>query len=69
MRGLDQSYTGRRAIPPGLFSSSMSASDVMDGKVNNPMKSDVGRKSFVFVTNMTFPFDMAILNIKLKWKI
>jgi len=47
----------------------MSASDVMDGKVNNPMKSDVGRKSFVFVTNMTFPFDMAILNIKLKWKI
>jgi len=41
----------------------------MDGKMNNPMKSDFGRKSFVFVTKMIFPFDMVILNIKLKWKV
>jgi hypothetical protein len=32
------------------------------------MKSDVGRRGFAFVSGMTFPFDMAILNIKLKWK-
>ena len=27
------------------------------------MKSDVSRRSFAFVSGMTFPFDVAILNI------
>jgi hypothetical protein len=38
------------------------------GKLNITMKGDVDRKGFVFVSKMTFPFDMAILNIKLRWK-
>jgi hypothetical protein len=38
-------------------------------RANKKMKSDVGRRGFAFVSGMTFPFDMAILNIKLKWKI
>jgi len=33
------------------------------------MNCDVGGKGFVFVFRMTFPFDMVILSIKLKWKI
>jgi hypothetical protein len=28
------------------------------------MKSDEGRKGFIFGSKMTFPFDMAILNFK-----
>jgi hypothetical protein len=47
----------------------MSASDVMDGKVNNPMKSDVGRRYCPFVFKMTFLFDIAILDVELKRKI
>ena len=41
----------------------------MDGKMNNPMKGDVGRMGCTFVSRMTFLFDIAILNIQLKWKI
>jgi hypothetical protein len=37
-------------------------------RLHSKMKSDVGRRGFAFVSGMTFPFDMAILNIKLKWK-
>jgi hypothetical protein len=33
------------------------------------MKSDEDTRGFVFGAKMTFPFDMAILNIKFKWKI
>jgi hypothetical protein len=47
----------------------MPASDVMDGKVNNPMKSDVDRRGCAFVFRMTFLFDIAILNMQLKRKI
>jgi len=47
----------------------MSASDVIDDKVNNPMKSDVDRRGCLFVFMMTFLFDIAILNIQLKRKI
>jgi len=69
MRGLAQSHSGRRSIPPRLYSRSMSTSDVMDGKVNNPMKSDVGRRGCAFVFRMTFLFDIAILNVQFKHKI
>ena len=69
MRGLDQSYSGRCAIPPRLYSRSMPASDVIDDKVDNPMKSDVGRRGCIFVFRMTFIFDIAILNIQIKRKI
>jgi hypothetical protein len=33
------------------------------------MESDVGRKGLAFLYSMTFPFDMAILNIKVRRKI
>jgi len=33
------------------------------------MKSDEDTRGFVSGAKMTFPFDMAILNIKFKWKI
>ena len=69
MRGLDQSYSGRRSITPRLYSSSMSVSDVIDGKVNNPMKSNVGRRDCPFVFRMTFLFDIAILDVQLKGNI
>jgi hypothetical protein len=36
---------------------------------NIKMKSDMGRRGFAFGSRMTFPFDMTILNVKLKWKI
>jgi hypothetical protein len=46
----------------------MPAPDVMDAKVNNPMKSDVGRRGCAFVFRMTFLFDIAILNVQFKHK-
>ena len=42
---------------------------VMDNRVNNPMKSDVGRRGCAFVSRMTFLFDIAIFNVQLKCKI
>jgi hypothetical protein len=36
---------------------------------NIQMKSDHGKKGFVFVSMMTFPLDMAILNTEFRWKI
>jgi len=46
----------------------MSVSDVIDGRVNNPMKSDVGRRDCPCVFRMTFLFDIAILDVELKRK-
>jgi hypothetical protein len=46
----------------------MSAYNAVDGKVNNPMKSDTGRKVCPFVCRMTLLFDTTILNIKLERK-
>ena len=48
---------------------SMFPSDVMDIKVNNPMKSNVHRRVCPFVFWMTFLFDIAILDVELKRKI
>jgi len=68
MRGLDQIHNCHCSIPLRLYAGSMSTWDVMDGKVNNLMRSDVGRRECSFVFRMTFLFDIAILDVELKRK-
>jgi hypothetical protein len=40
--------------------------DVSVNLLHYQIKSDEGRKGFVFGSKMTFPFDVAILNLKLR---
>jgi hypothetical protein len=40
-----------------------------EARVNEKIKSDEGKKGFVFGSKMTFPFNTAILNVKFRWKI
>ena len=46
----------------------LSLSPVTFLSFNNAVKSDLRKRVFIFISRMTFPFDRAILKIKLKKK-